>query len=123
MAVLTVLLTGSVPLTSTFADTSGVSTDMSDPKAPYAVPTLTMTAIFHTSSAFYLYSQYTQTGQTGFALGVTGFGALGAMGLWCLLFASSGGRISRKTGADKRTSGWPFVNAEADKKKVGRKRV
>ena len=45
------------------------------------------------------------------------------MGLWCLLFASSGGRITRKTGADKRTSGFPFTNLEADKKKSGKKRI
>ena len=67
--------------------------------------------------------RYTQTGQAGFALGVAGCGGLGAMVLWCLMFANSRGRISRKTGADKRTSGFPFANAEADKKKVGRKRV
>ncbi len=58
------------------------------------------------------------TGQTGFAMGVGGYSFLAAMGLWCILFASSGGRISRKTGADQRMSGFPFKNAEADKKKA-----
>jgi hypothetical protein len=37
------------------------------------------------------------------------------------LFGTSDGRISRKTGADKRTSGFPFKNAEADKKRAGKK--
>ncbi len=60
------------------------------------------------------------TGSIGFLSGVVGYGFLAAMGLWCILFASSSGRISRKTGADKRTSGFPFKNAEAEKKK-GRK--
>lgn len=64
-----------------------------------------------------------KTGQTGFALGVAGYTFLGAMGLWCILFASTSGRISRKTGADQRTSGFPFKNTEADKKKVGKKRL
>ncbi|MCJ1252468.1 hypothetical protein MMC24_000274 [Lignoscripta atroalba] len=125
LGILTVLLTGSVPLTSTFAESSSaaVSTDATDPKAPYAVPTLTLTASFHAASAFYAYTQYMKTGQTSFALSVVGFGSLAAMGLWVLLFGSSSGRISRKTGADKRTSGFPFSNAEASKKKAGRKRL
>jgi hypothetical protein len=33
------------------------------------------------------------------------------------MFGSDKGRISRRTGADKRTSGFPFKNAEADKKR------
>ncbi|MCJ1484664.1 hypothetical protein MMC06_004837 [Schaereria dolodes] len=122
LGILTLLLTGTVPLTSTFAE-SVQTAEASDPKAPYAVPTLTLTASFHAASAFYAYTQYMQTGQTSFALSVAGYGSLAAMGLWVLLFGSSSGRISRKTGADKRTSGFPFSNAEADKKKVGRKRL
>jgi hypothetical protein len=47
---------------------------------------------------------------------------LAAMGLWCLLFATQDGHISRRTGADKRTSGFPFKNVEADKRK-GRKQI
>lgn len=38
-----------------------------------------------------------------------------------LLFGSSSGHISRKTGADKRVSGFPLPNIEADKKKAGKK--
>lgn len=49
-------------------------------------------------------------------------GSMAAMGLWCILFGSSNGRISRKTGADKRTSGFPFGNKEADKKRSGGKK-
>jgi len=52
-----------------------------------------------------------------FSLGTLGSGFLAMVALWCILFASSNGRISRKTGADKRTSGFPFKNAEADKRK------
>lgn len=49
------------------------------------------------------------------------YGGLASVGLWCLLFASSDGRISRRTGADKRTSGFPFKNEQADKKRPGKK--
>ena len=38
------------------------------------------------------------------------------------MFGTEQGRISRKTGADKRISGWPFRNAESEKKK-GRKKL
>jgi hypothetical protein len=111
---LAVLLTGSIPLTSTVSDP--VSTDETDPKAPYAVPTLLITTLFHAACAFYGYTWYTLNGQTAIAIGMIGSGAIASLGLWCLLFASSHGRISRKTGADKRTSGFPFKNTEADKR-------
>lgn len=39
------------------------------------------------------------------------------MGLWVLLFGSEKGRISKKTGADKRTSNFPFNNQESAKEK------
>ena len=57
----------------------------------------------------------------GFMCGVVGSSVLASIGLWCILFASSDGRISKKTGADKRTSGFPFKNVEADKRKAGKK--
>ena len=60
---------------------------------------------------------WTETGVLSFGLGTIGSGFLCAVALWCILFASSNGRISRKTGADKRTSGFPFKNAEAEKRK------
>lgn len=105
------------------ASSAGTTTDPNDPKAPYAVPTLTLTGTFHTASTFYAYTQYMQTGQTCFALSIIGSGFLSCVALWCVLFTSDGGRISRKTGADKRTSGFPFRNSEADKKKAGKKRL
>ncbi|KAJ4350687.1 hypothetical protein N0V95_004535 [Ascochyta clinopodiicola] len=116
LGALTVLLTGSVPLSSSLAE--GVSTETTDPKAPYALPTLTITALFHTATAFYCYGLWTETGVTSFSLGSFGSGFLALVALWCILFASSNGKISRKTGADKRTSGFPFKNNEADKRKA-----
>lgn len=67
--------------------------------------------------------RYVNFGQTGFVLGIVGYGVMGSIGLWCILFATDRGRISRKTGADKRTSGFPFRNTEADKKKAVGKRI
>ncbi len=72
---------------------------------------------------FYCYAVYQSTPQAAFVLGAVGSGLLASVGLWCLLFASSSGRISRKTGADKRTSGFPFGNKEsasAKKKQYGK---
>ncbi|CAG7996732.1 unnamed protein product [Penicillium salamii] len=118
IAVLTVMLTGSIPLTADIKES--VSTDENDPKAPYAVPTLMVTSIFHSACAFYAYTWYVTGGQGLFAIGVAGYSGLAAIGLWCMLFASSNGRISRRTGADKRTTGYPFKNSEAAKKHGGK---
>ncbi|KAL8859484.1 MAG: hypothetical protein Q9178_004162 [Gyalolechia marmorata] len=121
LAVVTILLTGTIPLSSSLSE-SEIIADPSDPKAPYAVPTLTVTAAFHAVTAFYSYMQYTRNGQIGFALSEIGSGILASMGCWCLVFGTEKGRISKRTGADKRTSGWPFKNEESDKKK-GKKRL
>jgi hypothetical protein len=103
--------------------TGGVSTDLEDPKAPYAVPVLTISFFYHAANAFICYARYTSTSQSSFVLGAVASAVLASMGLWCILFASSSGRISRKTGADKRTSGFPFVNKEsasAKKRQMGK---
>lgn len=93
------------------------STSSSD---PYATPILILTTIYHSATAFYGYARYSRTHQSAFVLGAIGSGILTAMGLWCILFGSSS-HISRRTGADKRTSGWPFGNKEADRKRVPKK--
>ncbi|KAI2863351.1 hypothetical protein CBS12448_3908 [Aspergillus niger] len=114
IAILTVMLTGSIPLTASITDP--VTTDDSDPKAPYAVPTMQVTTIFHFISAGYAYAWFADKGQLAFGVGMVVSGALASLGIWCALFASSNGKISRKTGADKRTTGFPFKNKEAEKK-------
>lgn len=115
LATITILLTGSIPLSS--AVSTPVTTDEKDPKAPYAVPTLTLTSIFHAACAFYNYTWFAWNGQAAFGVGVFGSAVLASVGLWCILFASSHGRINRTTGADKRMTGFPFNNIEADKKR------
>jgi len=112
------ILTGSVPLTSSFAEEAkATGTDLSDPTAPYAVPSLTITLTYHIASAFYCYTQYNEGLSTAFIIPVLVHGIFAAVGGWVLMFGSTSGHISRKTGADKRTSGFPFKNVEADKRK------
>lgn len=38
---------------------------------------------------------------------------LACMGLWVSMFGAGKARISKSTGADKRTSGFPFANSES----------
>ena len=122
LALLTILLTGSIPLTASIAESAADATEPEDPKAPYAVPTITLSTIFHSVCAVYSYVYYASplTSNTGFLLGVVGYGSLAAIGGWCLLFGSEKGRMKR--GGDKRVSGWPFRNVESERKK-GKKRL
>ncbi|ESZ93624.1 hypothetical protein SBOR_6002 [Sclerotinia borealis F-4128] len=115
LGIMVVLLTGSVPLTSSISDTTtaAVTTSDTDPKAPYAVPVLTLSTLYHGTIAFYCYAHYTTLGTYSFALGSIFSTTLFAIGGWCILFGTASGRISRKTGADKRTSAWPFGNQES----------
>ena len=144
IAVLNILLTGSIPLTSSLADSEsiaaqpnsfgeaslthdtavgeGATTDANDPKAPYALPTLTITTTYHSVIAFFCYTRYNTTGSMAFAIGSIGHASLAAVGLWCFLFATSSGRITRETLVDKRMSGWPLKNSEADKKRSPKSR-
>lgn len=119
LAVLSAMLTGSIPLTATISEP--VTAEDSDPKAPYALPTLMVTSVFHASTGFYAYTWYVSGGQAMFLVPVFVHSMLAFTGLWCVLFASSGGKISRRTGADKRTAGFPFANSEAAKKHTGKK--
>ncbi|KAF2761545.1 hypothetical protein EJ05DRAFT_472528 [Pseudovirgaria hyperparasitica] len=122
LGILNLVLTGSIPLSSRLQIGNGVTTDPSDPKAPFAIPTLSITLVYHAVAGFYTYAMWTEEGSFAFGLSTGVSTILAAVGLWCLLFASSDGRISRKTGADKRTSGFPFKNTEAAKKNIGKKR-
>ncbi|KAI1133553.1 hypothetical protein F5Y10DRAFT_1057 [Nemania abortiva] len=106
-----VVLTGSVPVGSVLDATQNTP-------SPYAAPVVLLTTLHHFASAFHGWARYTATNQAGYLLGFVGSAALAAFGLWCLLFGGEKARISRRTGADKRTSGFPFRNAEAGRRKV-----
>jgi len=111
-SILNLLLTGSVPLVSTFAETAAAaSTEMSDPTAPYAVPSLVTTLTYHVLVAFHCHLQ----GSLAYTLAMTVHAGFAAMGVWVLLFGSSGGHITRKTGAEH-PAGFPFKNEKAGKK-------
>jgi hypothetical protein len=129
LSLLTLVLTGSIPLTASYNEGKssslfnilGVAYDFLDSaptsaKNPYITPTLMITTAFHAASTFYAYAMYMRGIQFFFAVDIAASGALAALGLWCNLFQESG-HISKRTGADKRTSGFPFSNKEADKKK------
>ncbi len=76
-----------------------------------------VSALYHAATASYSYSRYYTTGgQLGYLFGCLGASVLAASGLVMLIFAGET-RVSRRTGADKSTSGWPFRNAEADRKR------
>ncbi|KAK9416832.1 hypothetical protein AB5N19_07322 [Seiridium cardinale] len=110
LGAVTVVLTGALPLTS-MVETPA------DSVSPYASATLLITTLHHGATAFYCWSKYNTTSQTGYILGFIGSVSLAAFGTLCLVFGNEKARISKRTGADKRTSGWPFPNAEAEKRK------
>jgi len=104
LAVLSLLLSGLIPL-STLAD--------ADPAvvAAYASPTVMVTTLFHFASTFHSYTSYQSLslngGGTAYLLGSIFSGALSAAGVWVAMFGNQG-HFSRRTGKDKRQSGWPF---------------
>ncbi|KXJ91745.1 hypothetical protein Micbo1qcDRAFT_57577 [Microdochium bolleyi] len=114
LGLVSLVLSGSLPL--------GSSVDAApDALAPYSSAVLLLTTLYHGSTAFYCWACYSAIGsgnQTGYLLGSVVSAVLGSWGLWCSMFGgAASGRISRRTGADKRTSGWPFRNTEADRRK------
>jgi hypothetical protein len=121
MAVGSIILffTGTIPLTSSISEP--VSLDDNDPKAPYARPILLVTTFFHGLSFIYCYTSYVNHQQTGFVLGALGYGIMTSVGLWTVIFGDTTARLSKRTGADKRTSGWPFKNTQAYDKRKDRK--
>lgn len=120
-AVLNLLLTGLLPVANSWdsitssagggADSEGLS------KNPYAFPTLVVTTTYHALTAFYIYMQIAHRGSFAFYAGLVFSTALFCMGMWVIVFGSEKGKISKRTGADKRTSGFPFENKESAREK------
>ena len=108
------MLSGLLPLGPAASDSTG---------APYAWAAVLIATLYHTSAAFYSYGCYyyeEYASVTAYAFGCAGSSALAAFGLWCLMFGDGSGHsshISKRTGADKRTSGFPFKNSTADKRR------
>ncbi|KAG7292943.1 hypothetical protein NEMBOFW57_002988 [Staphylotrichum longicolle] len=113
---LLLVLSGTLPLDS-MADAPRA--DDTTAPTPYATAAVFVSALYHAATASYSYSRYYTTGgQLGYLFGCLGASVMAVFGLWVLMFAGPGNRrVSRRTGADKSTSGWPFRNAEADRRK------
>ncbi|KAK1972722.1 hypothetical protein LY78DRAFT_675897 [Colletotrichum sublineola] len=124
LGLLVVTLSGAIPLVSEDQSQSNppfppVSFLASPPGtvSPYADAALFLSSIHHASAAFYCYSRYLQTDQTGFVLGCLGSTLFAVFGLWCLMFAGDKSRRSKKHGYDKDTSSFPFKNTESYRSK------
>ncbi|RPA85745.1 hypothetical protein BJ508DRAFT_411731 [Ascobolus immersus RN42] len=115
LAALMVVTTGSVPLTTEFSDAADMA-DAANPKAPFAVPTLTINMFYHTAIAFLAYSQWAAGTSTVYMIAFVMSGIMASVGGWQLLFGTKKGRIASTVGVEK-ASGFPFKNKEADKKK------
>ncbi|KAL2110723.1 hypothetical protein VUR80DRAFT_803 [Thermomyces stellatus] len=105
LGLMTVVMTGSVPLTS-------LPEDQPETISSYATAVLLLTTLHHAFATAYSYSRFTQSSQTAFAVGALCSGILATMGLFALLFAGDTTR-RRKNGLDKGTSSFPFKNREA----------
>ncbi|CAN8098736.1 unnamed protein product [Discula destructiva] len=110
LGLVVVCLTGAVPLTTSVDNST-------DTISPYANAVILVSTLYHASQAFYSYTSFNYTSAGGYLFGAIGSVSLAAFGLWCLMFGGDKGRISKRTGADKRTSNFPFRNSEASKKK------
>lgn len=118
IAVIVIYFSGAIPPSSTLA--GSLPEEASNPKSPYGDRILTITTIFHSLCAIYYYIRYVNTKQIGFFLGMTGSIIMSVVGYWYMMFGKDKGHLSKRTGADKRTSGFPFTNAEAAKRKAGK---
>lgn len=121
LALIVLFFTGTIPLSSSISEP--ISLEDNDPKAPYAVPLVRVMTLWHSISLIYCYVRYMNSAQTGYVLGALGYGAMAAIGLWIVLFGTTAGRLSKQTGADKRTTGFPFKNDKAYDKKKDRKMI
>jgi len=85
-----------------------------------ALEALYATLIYHsiTGFVFYTYSYEMTLSSAWLMTGSMIHFTTAAAGLLLVMFGQGPGRISKRTGADKRTSGFPFKNREAEKKKL-----
>jgi hypothetical protein len=104
---------------------SGEETSTSPPRRPGVAAknevgkaTASIAVAFQAITTFYLYTQVMSGGWSfAFTAGLIGNAALFCFGTWTLLFGGDAARVSKTTGADKRTSGFPFGNSESAREK------
>ncbi|KAF7196434.1 hypothetical protein HII31_02162 [Pseudocercospora fuligena] len=109
LSLLNLVLSGLLPVTSQISET--------DVENPYSYPTAVVTTIYHALSAFYLYTQVTYGFSFGFGSGLVASSTLFCFGIWVCVFGGEKARTSKTTGADKRTSNFPFTNTESSREK------
>ena len=133
---LTALLLLTVTLFLFFASTPSATTNTTQtPTLPHSLtpsaPTpahINILTASHILTFIYIYTHYSSVTRfvtpgsptpntTGLSLGLVGYGALSVLGIWCVVFGTGSSHRSRRTGADKRTSGWLFKNEAAYDKK------
>jgi len=113
-AALNLLQTGAIPLTNSVAESMTAAPDKEGLRRnPYAYPTAVITTGYHAISAMYIYMQIAQRISFAFAIGLICSSALFCVGVWVLLFGGDIRKTSKTTGADKRTSNYPFDNKES----------
>jgi hypothetical protein len=81
--------------------------------SPYANAVILVSLFHHASSAFYCYSRYSWTGETGYLLGCLGSATFTAFGLLCVMFAGDKAMTSKYHHFDQSTSGFPFKNTQS----------
>jgi hypothetical protein len=124
LAGIVILLSGAVPLGQDISKAQEEDEEDGTIRDPYAYPMLVVTTIYHALSAFYLYTQVAYGFSFAYGSGLVISSLLACVGIWVSLFGTEKGRISKTTGADKRTSGFPFANSESarEKKKESKRR-
>ncbi|WPG99227.1 Hypothetical protein R9X50_00203800 [Acrodontium crateriforme] len=106
-AALSLVLSGLLPVGPSGKEDSETS------KA-YAVPSMVCTTTYHAATAFYIYMQVAgDRGCFAFYAGMVFSSALFCLGVWTLVFGSEKSHVSKRTGADKRTSNFPLPNDKA----------
>ncbi|KAH8170226.1 hypothetical protein LIA77_10770 [Sarocladium implicatum] len=109
LGLITVLLSGAIPLGSSIDEAKESSSNIS----PYANAALTVSLFHHSSAAFHCYGRYTWTSETGFLLGCAGSAFFASAALYCVMFAGDKAMISKYHKFDQGTSGFPFKNKES----------
>jgi hypothetical protein len=106
LSLTSVTLSGLIPLPSLQSHSENASGP--DPQKAFATPITLLTTLYHFVTAFLLYGTWYSTSSTLLLLGLMASGGLAAVGTFACLFAGDTTRISKRTGKDKRVSGWPL---------------
>jgi hypothetical protein len=103
LAAVSLLLSGQLPVGRPDDDAASGSAA----SAPYRTAAALLTTLHHFAAAFLAYAAWQASGVTALALGAVAGGTLAAAGTLCLVFTGEG-RVSKRTGRDKRASGLLF---------------